>query len=506
VTPGHVLAIDQGTGSTKCLLVDERGDVVARGSAPLAAEFPRPGWVEQSPDALLDSVRDAVGACLAAAPDAPVAALALSTQRESVLAWDRASGRPLGPLLSWQDRRQVEFCAELARAGHADDVRARSGLPLDPMFSAAKIRWLLDSVDPDRSASRAGRICVGTVDCWLATWLTGRHVTEIGNASRTQLVNIAEGDWDELLMDLFDVPRAVLPAIIDSTGDGLYAIESGGLPALRGTPVRAILGDSHAALYAHGRPSAAPVKVTYGTGSSVVIPTADDGREVSGLARTIVWGDPQPQRAVEGNITSTGATLTWLSRLLQRTPAELAELAVGSGSDGVHIVPAFGGLSAPYWDGRAEAVVDGLTLATGPAQLARAAVESIAFQVADVIDVAGPGAASAIFADGGASANDMLMQFQADVCGLPVLRSRTPELSALGAARMAGVAAGLWGPEGPARTLEYDRFEPRPLPAEVRRGWSRAIARARLRDDDHPDPISVLPAARPRVASPSAGR
>ncbi|WP_305785666.1 FGGY family carbohydrate kinase [Symbioplanes lichenis] len=446
---GFVLAIDQGTSATKCLLVSGAGEVVRSASAPVPIRYPRPGWVEQDAGEILDSVLAAAAECLDGVPPAAVRVVGLSTQRESAVVWDRRTGKPAGPVLGWQDQRGREVCDE--RREHAAVVRKLSGLPLDPMFSAAKLRWLLDRT-PDA--------LVGTVDSWLLYALTGDHRIEAGNASRTQLLDVSTGEWSPALLDLFGIPASALPSIVPSSGDLGTVLPSFG--PLAGLPITAVLGDSHAALYAHG--STDGVKVTYGTGSSVMKLGDSTGPAV---CRTIAWASPNPAHAAEGNIRSSGSTVAWVAELLGTTTEHVAALAADASSDGVHLVPAFGGLAAPWWDDAATGTISGLTLGTRAPQLARAAVESVAHQVADVVEAMG--GASCVLADGGATGNDVLMQIQADLLGVPVRRARTANLSALGAAALAG---------GLSPALTYDEFLPRPGAAESRSAWRDAVRRA----------------------------
>src|SRR4051794_16959503 len=357
-SPDHILAIDQGTSATKALLVDATGAIVARGSAPVALHTPRPGWVQQDANEIWASVQAAVAACVS---DQRVVAVGLSTQRESLLLWDRATGEPLGPMLSWQDQRTLADCARLAE--HDDTVRAISGLPLDPMFSATKARWLLDAYGRDG-------VCLGTVDSYLAYKLGGGHVIEAGNAARTQLLDVRARDWSPELLELFGIPREVLPDVIPSTGP--FPAARGLAPLPDGTPVCAVMGDSHAALFAHAGWRPGQVKATYGTGSSIMC--LGDPAAHSNLCLTIAWDlDGEVAHAFEGNIRSTGATLTWLAQLLNTTPSELAAQAADD-AGGVHLVPAFGGLAAPWWDDEAVGLISGLTFATRAPQLARAAL------------------------------------------------------------------------------------------------------------------------------------
>jgi glycerol kinase len=485
MAPGDlILAVDQGSSATKALLVGDDGSAVATATAPVSSTFPHPGWVEQAPLSIWHSVRAAVTACLHATPAARVSAVAFTNQRESMLVWDRRTGEPLSPLISWQDQRTAAACAALRGAGHGPTVRERTGLPLDPMFSATRAQWLLDTVDPHRHRARAGELCLGTVDAWLLSRLGGEPVIEVGNASRTQLLNLRTRQWDTALLDLFDIPEVALPRVVSSTGP--FPAATGLAPVPDGTPVAAVLADSHAALFAHAGWLPGRVKATYGTGSSVMGVCPADTKVGDALCLTIAWDDGEPTYAVEGNIRSSGATLGWLSRCVGRTPDELAALAAEASSDGVHIVPAFNGLGAPWWDAEAAGLISGLTMGTGLPQLARAALESIAFQIDDVVDAAEHilGPITTLLADGGPSANPVLMQLQADLSGRLVHRSGLEALSALGAAHLAGYVIGLWNRadlDGLPRP--HDVFVP-DLPAatrgDLRAGWHGAVRRARM--------------------------
>jgi glycerol kinase len=480
-----LLAIDQGTSATKAVLVGPDGSIRARGSAPVGQSHPQPGWVEQSAEEIWESVRAAVAACLAdgtADPDA----VGLSTQRESLVLWERVGGRPVGPLLSWQDQRTAPHCARLRAAGAGERVRAISGLPLDPMFSALKAGWLLDAHDPDRTRSRRGELCLGTIDSWLLSRFGGEHLIELGNAARTQLLDVRERTWDPELLELFGVPIEALPRVVASTGP--FPPVRDLAPVRDGTPIMAVMGDSHAALYAHAGWRPGQVKATYGTGSSIMSLGEPTGTGSGALCLTIAWDDGQPAYAVEGNIRATGATLTWLAALLGRTPAELAALAAPS-SEGVHLVPAFGGLGAPWWDEDAVGLLTGFTLGTGAPQLARAALESVAFQVEDVVDAVHREVhpVQTLLADGGPTANAALMQLQADTSGRRVEVARTRELSALGAAHLAGVGAGVWTRTALERLdrprESYAPVEAAPSRHMRTRAWHAAVDRARPRRD-----------------------
>ena len=477
-----LLAIDQGTSATKAVLVDAAGAIVARGSAPVAQKHPRPGWVEQDAEEVWASVRRAVAVCLSQADPSAVEAVGLSTQRESVVLWERASGRPLGPLLSWQDQRTAEQAARLRAEGAGDAIRASSGLPLDPMFSALKAAWLLDAHDRDRSRARRGELCLGTVDAWLLSRFGGEHVIEVGNAARTQLLDVRARRWDPALLTLFDVPEAALPRVVSSIGP--FPAVRGLAPVPDGTPVTAVMGDSHAALYAHAGWRAGYVKATYGTGSSIMglgDPSAASASDA--LCVTVAWDDGGPAYAFEGNIRSAGATLTWLAELFGTTPAALAERAADS-SEGVHLVPAFGGLGAPWWDDEAVGLLSGLSFGVRLPHLARAALESVAFQVEDVVAaVHEHHPVATLLADGGPTANRALMQLQADTSGRRVEVAQARDLSALGAAQLAGVGVGLWDRAAlEAHERPSEAFTPREDGALRERrlaGWHAAVARSR---------------------------
>lgn len=475
-----VVAIDQGTSSTKVACVDTAGRVVSEASVPIGQQHPRPGWVEQDAIEILDSVRTAVREASRGLEDR-VVALGLSSQRESALVWDRATGRPVGPMLGWQDRRTAEAVAALAP--HAQRVRRLTGLPLDPMFSAVKIAWLLDQVDPDRGRSARGELAVGTVDSWLLFALTGEHRIEAGNASRTQLLDLATAEFSPELLEMFGIPAACLPQVMPSDAPSAPA------PDLHGLRFHGVLGDSHAALYGHGVREPGAVKVTYGTGSSVM-GLHDAAAVPTGLVGTIAWqvGGCPPQRAIEGNILSTGATMAWLSRLLGRDVRELTAMARGVPADhGVVLVPAVAGLGAPYWDAGARAVLHGFDLGTDAGVLARAGVESIVHQVEDVLaaaDAAGP--VRTVHADGAPARDAFLMQLQSDISGREVLRPDAAALSVLGAAELAATTAGL----APTRDEATTRFRPQGEPAArraARRAWRHAVGLARTTPKTAPD-------------------
>ncbi len=438
---GVIVAVDQGTSATKAMLVGRDGRVAATSSVPVGQNHPQPGWVEQDALEIWASVQQAVAECVGS--DVHVDGLTLSVQRETIVLWDRRTGEPLGPALSWQDQRTADRAAALDAAGHSAEVRRSTGLPLDPMFSALKASWLLDQHDPHRTRADAGELCLGTIDAWLLSRFDGDFVTEIGNASRTQLLSLDRGDWDAELLTLFAIPRACLPRVVASVGPFPAVIDLAPLP--NGLPVLAVMADSHAALFAHAGWRPGIVKATYGTGSSVMSlgPRVD---EASGICSTIAWQVDEVAFALEANIRSSGRTLTWLAALFGCDVDDVINDAASHDSDGVTIVPAFGGLGAPWWDRDAVPVIANLSLGTVRANLARAGLESVAFQVDDVVrrfvDQVGP--LHELACDGGLTRSSSLMQLQSDVSDLPVRVSPTSNLSALGVAHLGGIAAGWW--------------------------------------------------------------
>lgn len=485
----HILAVDQGTTNSKALLVASDGAVVARGSRSVKTSFPQPGWVEQDPETIWASVQGAIGDCLAAAPGITPAAIGISNQRESFLMWERATGKPLGPCITWQCRRTTPICDAIKAQGAEEWVQAKTGLAIDPLFSASKARWLLDSIPNGQARARSGEICLGSVDSWLIWKFTGGavHATDASNASRTQLLDLSGESWDERLLALYEIPREALAAIVPSSGVVGVTVAASGLPA--DIPIAGIAGDSHAAMFAHSFEQGA-VKATFGTGSSLMTLASGAKAAEHGLSRTIAWRiGAATTIALEGNIASTGGTMDWFGRFLGGDTAAAAALADEvSDAGGVFLVPAFAGLGAPHWDDQARGLICGMTHGTRAAHVARAVLEAIAYQVMDVIDAMERvrGAPhDALMADGGATRNDVLMQFQADMIGRPVLRNRCAELSAMGAARLAGLAIGLWRlADLRALPEEIDRFEPR-MPEVERRarrqGWQDAVSRAKLR-------------------------
>ena len=483
-----ILAIDQGTSSTKGVLLDLGLAVRAVVSVPVNLASPEPGWVEQDPQEIWQS---ALAAALdlveaAVAEGCKIKGLAITNQRESALAWDAATGKPLSAMLGWQDRRTAGSIDEFSLATQ-DRIRDITGLPLDPMFSALKFAWILDQIDPDRTRSNAGEIALGTVDSWLVYNLTGKHVVEVGNASRTQLLDVATAKWSAELLETFNIPAAVLPRVVGSDFCAEVTLEG----PLRGLPILGILADSHAALYAHHACDGAAVKATFGTGSSIMALSGSAANLGSGLVRTIAWGKApgatgstalQIQPALEGNILSSGSTLIWLGKLLGRTPNQLDQLARTATTSKVNLVPAFGGLGAPWWDPNAQAIIDGMSLATGAAELALAGFEAIALQIEDVLAAveSETGAKlSSVNVDGGPTSNDWLMQLQANLSQRTVLKNQIAELSAVGVAVFAAQAAGLLGTVPASNSKSFTPNISADQAAERQARWHSAVTAAR---------------------------
>jgi glycerol kinase len=469
MTRRHLLALDQGTSSSRAIVFDEDGTIVAKAQREFRQLYPQPGWVEHEPMEILESqlatAREALAAASLAATD--LRAIGITNQRETTILWDRRTGRPVAPAIVWQDRRGEAMCASLREAGEAPRIRRITGLVVDSYFSATKLRWLLDEVPGARAAADRGELAFGTVDTWLLWHLTGGrvHATDVSNASRTMLWDIGAGTWSDELLALFDIPPGVLPAVHPSSH--LYGETDAdvlGAPVMIG----GVAGDQQSALFGQAGFEAGVAKNTYGTGCFLLMNTGTrqvDSRNGLITTRTAQPAAAGPGYALEGSVFIAGAVVQWLRDGLRAIShsGEIEALAASvPDAGGVMIVPAFTGLGAPYWNADARGTIVGLTRGTTLAHVARAALESIAFQSAvlleamghDVREAAGAGASDAAGAplqavselrvDGGASVNDLLMQFQADLLGLPVVRPRVTETTALGAAYLAGLATSLY--------------------------------------------------------------
>lgn len=478
-----ILAIDQGTTNSKAVLVGTDGAILSRGSAAVGIAFPQPGWVSQDPLRIRDSVHEAIAACLAAGPKAKVLALAISNQRESVTVWDASTGEPLGPVISWQCRRTAPECAALST--HAARVQDLTGLPLDPMFPGPKMRWLLDRVP----AGRTPRL--GTIDAWLIHCLTGGalHACDMSNAARSQMFDLGALRWSEELGTLFGVPLSTLPDVRDSAAD--FGVTKGvpGLPD--GTPIRAAIGDSHAALFGHGAFHPGDAKVTFGTGSSIMATLPAYVAPSGGITTTIAWSlGGRAAYAFEGNILVAASAMPWMVEILGLPDVQaLIDLAETAEPGGPGFVPAFVGLGAPYWSTEARALFSNIGFTTSRAQMARAVTDSMAFQVHDVfraIAAQSPVPLGALYADGGPSRSAFLMQGVADTLNHPVTQCDAPEASALGAAYLAGLSLGVWPDLAAIAALPRasHRLAPRASDAAHRlRVWHDAVRRSTLPAD-----------------------
>jgi len=488
-----ILAIDQGTTGTTCLVFDESAQLAGRAYREFQQHFPRPGWVEHDAAEIWDTTRAVAFEALeeAGVGDGDLQAIGITNQRETVCVWDPSTGEPLHHALVWQDRRTADRCDELRAAGHEPLVRTRSGLVLDPYFSATKIEWMLENVEGLREKAQDGRAVFGTIDAWLVFKLTGEHRTDVTNASRTMLYDINRGDWDEELMALFgDVPRAALPEVLPSIG-AFGTLREGALGSGHdGVPVSGIAGDQQAALYGQGCLDAGLGKNTYGTGSFVLLNAGEHAPTAPpGLLATIAWGiGERTIYALEAAIFVTGAGVQWLRDGLGiiKAAAETEELAASlESNDGVYFVPALTGLGSPHWDAYARGTIVGLTRGSTRAHIARATLEAIAFQTVDAVramDAVSGQPLAELRADGGATENGWLMQFQADMLGVPVAVAELAETTALGAALLAGVGVGAWTQDDVAhRDATGARYEPRMSDDErdgLMQQWQRAVQRA----------------------------
>ncbi len=489
----YLLALDQGTTSSRAIVFDEQGNVLVIRQREFKQYYPQPGWVEHDPEEIWTTQLGVAIEALAALKLKPsdVAAIGITNQRETVVLWDRQSGAPLHRAIVWQDRRTSDVCTKLHAAGHEPMIRDKTGLLLDPYFTGTKIAWLLDHVPAAREAAEAGKLACGTIDSWLAWKLLGgaRHMTDASNASRTLLMNINQGDWDDELLQLFRVPREVLPEIRSSCE--VYGEVANHLP-LGGIKLTGMAGDQQSALFGQGCFERGLAKNTYGTGCFMLMNTGTEFvKSQHKLLTTVAWklGDTT-EYALEGSVFIGGATIGWLRDGLGiiRSSSEVEPLAKSvSDSGGVYFVPAFAGLGAPDWDPYARGTIIGITGGTTAGHLARAALEGIAFQVADLLqgmqDDAGYKLAE-LRVDGGASVNDTLLQIQADLGQIPVVRPKVTETTALGAAYLAGIGAGVWNSrDAISKHWAIDKsFEPRISAAEAtarRAMWRRAVERAK---------------------------
>jgi len=489
----YILALDQGTTSSRAILFDEAGVIAAVAQHEFQQFYPQAGWVEHDPTEILTSQMacavEALGKVGARPRD--VATIGITNQRETVVVWERATGKPIHPAIVWQDRRTAAMCAALEESGLGDSVSAKTGLVLDPYFSATKVRWILDNVAGAREMADRGELAFGTVDSWLIWHLTSgmRHVTDVTNASRTLLYNIVKGEWDSELLRIFDIPANMLPEVVWSSQQVGEVTTTLGLG---GVTIAGIAGDQQAALFGQLCWNAGEAKNTYGTGCFLLqnIGTQFLRSKHKLITTVAASAHKRLEYAFEGSIFIGGAVVQWLRDNLRLigASAEVEALAAGvQDTGGVVFVPAFVGLGAPHWDPHAAGLLIGLRRDTKPGHIARAALESIAFQVADVLDAVHSETEAplgALRVDGGAAVNDLMMQFQADVLGVPVVRPQVTETTALGAAYLAGLAVGFWASPDELRSKRQGdvRFDPRMNGHERSRRralWQRAVERSR---------------------------
>jgi glycerol kinase len=489
---GVILALDQGTTSSRAVVFDERGLVRALAQREIKQIFPQPGWVEHDPNEIWATQIAVATEALARGGfnAADIAAIGITNQRETTLVWDRATGTPLHNAIVWQDRRTASACDALEAGGHGAAIAARTGLVIDAYFSGTKLKWLLDNVPGARARAEAGELAFGTVDSWLVWKLTGGriHATDLTNASRTLFFDIRRREWDAELLDLFKVPRSMLPqvhessAVVGETAAHLFS---------RAIPIAGIAGDQQAALFGQRCIAPGMVKNTYGTGCFMLMHTGRTPMVSRNrlIATPACSSEGRPQFALEGSVFVTGAAVQWLRDGLGiiKTSADVERLAADvDDNGGVYIVPAFAGLGAPHWDAYARGTIVGLTRGATAAHIARATLESIAYQTADVLRAMeddAPVRLVELRVDGGATRNNLLMQFQADLLGVPVVRSKVQETTALGAAYLAGLAVGYWksAAEIDGQWQAERTFEPkmsRDQAAALRKGWEKAVGRA----------------------------
>lgn len=489
----YILSLDQSTSGTKAILIDVRGTLVHRCTCEHKQYYPRAGWVEHDPEEIFQRTLEVIEKLFREKniTKEQLKVISLTNQRETVVVWDRISGKPLYNAIVWQCQRAEEICKKLTEKGYDKIVKDKTGLILSPYFSGAKVSWILDNITGAREMAEAGQLMLGTIDSWIIWKLTGgeSHVTDYSNASRTQLFNINELKWDKDLLQIFNIPETMLPEVKFS--DEIFGYIDNNLDDIKGLPISGVMGDSHAALFGQNCFKVGMAKATYGTGSSIMMNIGRKPLESgNGLVTSIAWGRAgEIYYVFEGNINSTGATIKWLVENLEIIPNSKVceEIALGvKSNDGVYFVPGFTGLGAPHWASNAKAIICGLTMSTNKAHIVRAALEGIAYQIKDVLDVMACDSGidlQELRVDGGPTGNNFLMKFQADILNVKIVRSSIEELSALGSAYMAGLAVGLWENIDViiGLRIEAAKFESN-METETRielyKGWKDAIKRA----------------------------
>jgi glycerol kinase len=489
MTTDYILAIDQSTSGTKALLVDSNGTITHKKSASHKQYYPQPGWVEHDPVEIYENVKFLINGIVesAAISTIELKVLAITNQRETIVVWDKETGLPVHNAIVWQCRRTSDMCKQLKEHGYESKIQSKTGLTLDPYFSASKVKWIIDNIDGVKERAEDGKLLLGTIDSWLIWKLTGGkvHATDYTNASRTLLFNIHSLGWDHELLELFTIPKSMLPEVKDS--NDIFGVTEDKEILLSKLPISGVIGDSQGALFGQKCFEKGMAKATYGTGTSVLMHTGEMARGENGLVTSIAWGiNGDVSYALEGIIHSTGDTIKWLIEELELiTDLSEVDSLVRSLSDnqGVYFVPAFVGLGAPYWNSYARAAIMGMSRNTGKAHIMRAAVESIAYQVKDVIELMGTESSiniKELKVDGGATANSFLMQFQADMLGVNVIASNVSELSSMGSVYLAGLGIGVWNSLDEISKLnqENELFEPMiaiDLRNEWYQGWKRTV-------------------------------
>jgi glycerol kinase len=486
----YILALDQGTTSSRSMLFDQQGNIVSMAQKEFKQHFPKPGWVEHDAEEIWSTQYGTLAETVAKANITmrQVAGIGITNQRETTVVWDRKTSKPIYPAIVWQDRRTAAFCDELKTAGLANIIRERTGLVIDAYFSATKLKWILDNVAGAREKADRGELAFGTIDTWLAWKLSGGelHITDVSNASRTLLLNIHTGEWDNDLLELFTIPRSLLPEVKPSSK--IYGVTGSFIPDSR-IPIAGIAGDQQAALFGQQCISPGMVKNTYGTGCFMLMNTGEKAiLSNNNLLTTIAWKiNDQIHYALEGSVFIAGAVVQWLRdelRIIRKSGEVEALAAQVTDSNGVYVVPAFAGLGAPYWNAHARGSVFGLTRGSSKAHIARAALDSIAYQTHDVLKAMEADAGIRIQelrVDGGATINNQLMQFQSDILNTNVIRPMITETTALGAAYLAGLAVGYWKNSSDIQQQwKADKIFTPSLDDDKRteliRGWHRAVS------------------------------
>lgn len=489
-----ILALDQGTTSSRAILFNHAGEIVAVAQQEFEQHFPQPGWVEHDANEIWTSVLACMAEVLRKADLEPsqVAGIGITNQRETTVVWNKKTGRPIYKAIVWQSRQTEEICRELREAGHEETFREKTGLLIDAYFSGTKVKWILDNVEGAREQAEAGELLFGTIDSWLVYKLSGgkTHVTDYSNASRTLMFNIYDLEWDDELLDILTVPKGMLPEVRQSSEVYAHTVDYHFFG--EEVPIAGIAGDQQAALFGQACFERGMAKNTYGTGCFMLMNTGSEGiKSDNGLLTTIAWGlDGEVEYALEGSIFVTGSAVQWLRdglRLIESAPETEGYARAVDSSDGVYLVPAFVGLGTPYWDSDARGAVFGLTRGTTKEHFIRATLESIAYQTRDVLDamISDSGIdLKSLRVDGGAVANDFLMQFQSDILGVPVDRPVVQETTALGAAYLAGLAVGYWkDKEEIADQWQIDRTFHEEITSQERdslyEGWQKAVSATR---------------------------